>query len=187
VDFPVGALPTAPEDASRWRRAALIAGGVAALELIVLVVVALAFVAKPFAHSDASSKPKPAATTAAATAASDREAKAKGTPGHKKKAAAELPRGKTGVVVLNGNGEYGAAAQKAIVVRSLEYPVVNTGDARNRDFPRTIIMYRNGFAAEGYRLAHDLGLARARAVPLDGLRPSELGGAKLALIVGRAA
>ena len=72
-------------------------------------------------------------------------------------------------------------------MRGLAYPVVRVGDARHRDYPRTIVMYRQGFAGEGYRLAHDLGLARARVSPLDGLRPSELSGAKVVLVVGNVA
>ena len=37
---------------------------------------------------------------------------------------------------------------------------------------------------EALRLAKDLGMPRKRAVPLDGMRPGELGGAKLVLVVG---
>ena len=100
---------------------------------------------------------------------------------------AVLPRSKTGVLVLNGNGYVGAAAEKASVVRSLRYPVTNVGDAAQRNFPQTVVMYRAGFLAEAVRLAKDLGMPRRRAVPLDGMRPAELGGAKLVLVVGNQA
>lgn len=169
-------------EAARWRRAALLAGAVAGAELIVLLVVALAIVAKPFARSASQTRPKrPVATS---TAASRTAGAAHRRAQH---AAPRFPRSRTGVLVLNGNGETGAAAQKAIVVRSLDYPVVGTADASRRDVPRTIVMYRRGFAPEALRLARDLGLPRTRAVLLDGLRPSALHGAKLVLIVGRAA
>jgi hypothetical protein len=99
---------------------------------------------------------------------------------------AELPRAKTHVLVLNGNGLAGAAGQLAAVVRAMRYPVAGIADASRRDFPRTIVMYRSGFRGEAERLAKDLGLARNRSMPLDGMRPAELGGAQLALIVGNA-
>ncbi len=44
-------------------------------------------------------------------------------------------------------------------------------------------MFRPGYAAEGRRLAHDLHVGVAR--PLDGMRPSQLLGAHLVLILGR--
>ena len=45
-------------------------------------------------------------------------------------------------------------------------------------------MYRPGLRGEALRLARDLGLEPGRAVPLDGLRASQLRGAKLVLVVG---
>ena len=48
--------------------------------------------------------------------------------------------------------------------------------------PRTIVMYRAGYEAEAARLARDL---RVRVVrPLDGLRPAQLMGSHLVLILG---
>ena len=58
--------------------------------------------------------------------------------------------------------------------------VASVGNATGRS-PQTVVMYRPGFAAEGARLAHDL---RVRVVsPLDGMRPAQLLGAHLVLIV----
>ena len=49
--------------------------------------------------------------------------------------------------------------------------------------PRTLVMFRPGFEAEGRRLARDL---RVRVVrPLDGMRTSQLLEAHLVLILGR--
>jgi hypothetical protein len=191
VDLPAPSLPRFSEPTSGWRRAALITGVVAAVELVALIVVALAFVAKPFADS-----PAEPAQSAAATQNEGQEGSAKPTaepaaapaakPPARAPAVAELPRAKTHVLVLNGNGLAGAAGQLAAVVRALRYPLAGIGDAARRDFPRTIVMYRNGFRGEAERLAKDLGLARNRSMPLDGMRPADLGGAQLALIVGNA-
>jgi len=187
VDLPAPALTRFPQPETGWRRAALVAGGIAALELVALVVVALAFIAKPFADEPAATvraggearAGQPSATDGAL--ASKPAAKPAARPAA---AVAELPRSKTSVLVLNGNGLTGAAAEKAIVVRSLRYRVAGVADAPRRDFPRTVVMYREGFRGEGERLAKDLGLAASRAVPLDGLRPAELDGAQVVVIVG---
>ena len=43
-------------------------------------------------------------------------------------------------------------------------------------------MYRRGFEGEGVRLAHDL---HVKVVgPLDGLKPSSMHGAQLAIVLG---
>jgi hypothetical protein len=73
------------------------------------------------------------------------------------------------------------------VLRSLRYQVAGVSDAARRDFPRTIVMFRPGFRGEADRLAKDLGMTVSRAVPLDGMRPGELSGAQLVLIVGNTA
>jgi hypothetical protein len=189
VDLPAPALHRFGEPPTGWRRAAIIAGGLAVLELIALVVVALAFVAKPFADEPAN-RQAPAASAAAEPDATAAPAAATPKPGAKPgdaAAAAQLPRTKTRVLVLNGNGYAGAASEKAAVIRSLRYPVAGIGDAARRDFPRTVVMYRTGFRGEAERLAKDLGMAASRAMPLDGMRPGELSGAQLVLVVGNAA
>lgn len=144
---------------------------IATLELVALVVVALAFIAKPLA-ADSSAKPGAKAEAAAQGAAAEEPPPA------------TLPRAQTTVLVLNGNGVTGAAAQAARKLRRLDYSVAGVGDATRRDVPRTIVMYREGFEGEAVRLARDLGLGAKRAVPLDGLRAAELHGATLALVIG---
>jgi hypothetical protein len=185
VDLPAPALPRFSEPTPGWRKAALVAGTIAAVELIALVVVALAFIAKPFADDG------PAKATAQSAAEANAEQQKGGDavatvqatkPG--RAAAAALPRMRTRVLVLNGNGYVGAASEKAAVVTSLRYPVTRVGDAPRRNFPRTIVMYRTGFLAEAQRLAKDLGMPKGRAIPVDGMRPVELGGAHLVLVVG---
>jgi hypothetical protein len=84
-------------------------------------------------------------------------------------------------MVLNGNGQAGAAHAAAARVEAKGYLLGNVGNAP-RIMPHTIVMYRPGYAGEGRRLAHDLHVRLAR--PLDGMRPSQLLGAHLVLILG---
>lgn len=184
MELPAPAFPSLGEPRSGWRKVALVAGGIAAVELVVLLVIGLAFVAKPFAGDGGDDRPAAAAVEQADAAKEKGAAAAKATMPETQPAQAALPRAKTGVLVLNGNGISGAAASRAAEVKRLQYPVVRVGDAERRNFPHTIVMYRPGFLGEAQRLAKDLGLARSRAVPLDGMRGSALHGAKLVLVVG---
>ncbi|MFN8186684.1 MAG: LytR C-terminal domain-containing protein [Gaiellales bacterium] len=187
MELPAPAFPSLGEPRSGWRRVALIAGAIAAVELVVLLVIGLAFAAKPFAGDAKDDRPAAAAVEAVDGAGKKAGEAAKPTMPATGPTQAGLPRAKTPVLVLNGNGISGAAATRAAAVRRLQYPVVRVGDAQRRSFPHTIVMYRPGFLGEGQRLAKDLGLARSRAVPLDGMRGSALHGAKLVLVVGNAA
>jgi hypothetical protein len=191
VDLPASALSTYAEPRAfstygeprtRWRTAAIVTAAIAALELVALAIVALAFIAKPFADDQkpASAKAAPAATGKSGTTGQSTAARKAPPP----PAVARLPRVKTPVLVLNGNGVSGAAATAAERIATLHYPISGIADASRRDFPRTIVMYRPGLRGEAERLARDLGLRRERAVPLDGMRPAELGRARLALILG---
>ncbi len=159
-----------------WRAAALVAAGVAALELFLLVILGLAFIATPFADEAASPGPKRTAAVPAKQGSGRAEAP-KPVP------AAKLARNETSVMIFNGNGITGAAGNAANVARSMRYLIAGTADARRTDYPRSLVMYRPGFEGEAARLARDLRVKRI--APLDGLRPGELQGAQLALIVGR--
>ncbi|HEY7195962.1 MAG TPA: LytR C-terminal domain-containing protein [Gaiellaceae bacterium] len=173
MDYPVALSP-----GRNWRITALVAAGIAALELVILLVVVLAAFGRPFA-ADRKAEAVKAATKAQAAAT-------KTTADHHKKnapAVAKLARNRTSVVVLNGNGISGAADQASGVIRSLHYVVAGTGNAPRLDFARTLVMYRPGFKGEAIRLAHDVRIKRV--VPLDGMRPSDLMGAQVALILGR--
>jgi LytR cell envelope-related transcriptional attenuator len=150
-----------------WRTIAVVVAGIATLELLGLVAVGIALVAKPVMHR--------ARTDAAAT-----------TPAAKKSAKAPLrplmPRSSTSVTILNGNGVAGAAATEASHVRARGYLVGEVGNARRGGYGRSVVMYRAGRRGEALRLARDL---RIRLVtPLDGLRPRDLLGAQLAVVVG---
>ena len=155
-----------------WRTAALVAAALAAIELAVLAVLIVVYVAKPFAsrlqtkaQAVATSTPGPSETGANPT-----------------RAVAKLARDETSVLVLNGNGIAGAAGRAAAVLQGLHYVISATGNAPRSNFKRSLVMYRPGFEGEARRLAHDLRIKRV--APLDGMRARDLQGAHLALILG---
>jgi hypothetical protein len=148
-----------------WRTIAVVAAGIAALELIALVVTATALVAKPMAKH---------ARAAAARHALVQKPKAPNRP--------VLARRLVTVTVLNGNGVSGAAAQTASRVRARGYKIRKVGNAPRSGYGRSVVMYRSDYRPEGLRLARDLGIRLVS--PLDGLRAGNLAGAKLAVVVG---
>lgn len=155
---------------SPWRTATLVASAVAVLELAVLVVVGAMLLAEPVSeHVREAAEAKVFAPVAAKP-----RTKPVGSP--------KLSRAETSVVVLNGNGRPGAAAEGADAVRRRGYTIGTVGNAPRSDFTRTLVMYRDGYRAEAVRLAADLHVKIVG--PLDGLRPADLLGAHLALVVG---
>ena len=167
-----------------WRTAAIVAAGVAAVELFILVILGVAFGAK--LTSDRAEKAVIEATTAAKVEATAPPAKSSETKKAKAKTdaapKASLSRRRTSVIVLNGNGTPGAAAATALQLRHFHYTVAATGNASRTDFARSLVMYRKGYEGEAIRLAHDLHIKRV--TPLDGMQLRELQGAHLALIIG---
>ena len=158
------------EEIRPWRTAAIVASAIAAVELVVLIVAGALLIARPFAHRVVAA---PAARRPAAAAAA-----AKPKPARP----AILPRARTRVAVLNGNGETGAAATEADAVHARGYKI---GVVRNAPEPVTgpsLVMYRPRFRAEAARLARDLG--RAIVSPLDGVSVRELGASQVAIVVG---
>ena len=160
-----------PQVRSPWRTATLVASAVAALELVVLVVLGVALLAKPVsdhvrkaAEAQVFAPVKPKARTAPAV----------GKP--------TLTRGETSVIILNGNGRAGAAAESADAVRRFGYTIGTVGNAPRSDFTRTLVMFRKGYRPEAARLAADLNLKIVG--PLDGLKPADMLGAHVALVVG---
>jgi hypothetical protein len=95
--------------------------------------------------------------------------------------AAKRSRRQTAVLVLNGNGRTGAAATAAARVHARGYKIGAVTNAP-REVPRSIVMYRPGFAGEGRRLGRDLGVRLV--TPLDGMRAKALGRAQLVFILG---
>jgi hypothetical protein len=149
-----------------WRTIAVVAAGIATLELLALVVTATALVAKPVA--------KHARAAAEKRATAPQQTK---TPTR-----ALLARRLVTVTVLNGNGVAGAAATTAASVRARGYKIRKVGNAPRSGYGRSVVVYRAGFRPEALRLGRDLGISLVS--PLDGLRASNLAGAKLAVVVG---
>jgi hypothetical protein len=159
--------PSGPERHHPWRTIAVVAAALAMLELLGLVVVGIALVAKPMAHHAISkaaqappavTKPEPEPTLPL------------------------LARRLVSVTILNGNGVSGAAAAEASRVRARGYIVGQVGNAPRGSYGHSVVMYRAGRVREARRLARDLGIAIVS--PLDGLRKGDLHGAKLAVVVG---
>jgi hypothetical protein len=173
VDTPL----TAPDALIRpWRTATLVASLVAAVELVLLLGAGFLLLAKPLAHA----MQKHAAATAFAPTK-----KHAATPARPKLAAIAQPkllRSQTGVFVFNGNGRAGAASTEATKLSNLNYLVPGKGNAKRQDYATTVVMFRKGFQPEAVRLARDLHVKIVG--PLDGLKPSALRGAQLAIVLG---
>jgi hypothetical protein len=161
-----------------WQRATLLLALVAAFELELLIVAGGALLAKPGAHHAAAKQPQVAAVAEKPAAQRVKPA----APAKHAAAAAQLPRGKVKLVVLNGNGRQGAAADAAARVEHRGYHVGLVANAPHHDYPQSIVMYRRGFEGEGQRLARDLGVHVVS--PLDGMKPAQLHGAQAVLILG---
>jgi hypothetical protein len=151
-----------------WRRATIAVSAIAAVELVALAAVAIALLGNPLSRH--------LKETAAAASTTPRRTTTTALP---KKAT--VARGETSVMVLNGGGRAGAAHSTADRVSAHGYLLGQIGNAPGYT-PRTVIMYRPGYAAEGARLGRDLHVRLVR--PLDGMRPSQLMGSHLVLIVG---
>lgn len=148
-----------------WRKATLVTAGIAIIEFTLVI----ALTAVLLGSNDGR-----------AAAATRRHAKprfAVDAPG------APLARPRTRVLVLNGNGQTGAAANAASHIRGLAYRVEGVANADRSNYRRSVVLYRSGRAAEAKRLAHDLGITLVG--PLDGMGPRRLGRAHVAVILGR--
>jgi hypothetical protein len=160
-----------------WRLATFVAGTLAALELVALLVIGVAVLAKPV--SDHVRKAAEAKVLAPVTAKAKVVKKAPVMP---KIGKPKLARSRTSVVVLNGNGRSGAAAAEAQRVRAHGYRIGTVGNAPRSGYGRSVVMYRPGYAAEGKRLGRDLHIRIVS--PLDGLGKSALHGAQVVVVVG---
>lgn len=165
-----------------WRTTALLAAGLAAFELLLLVIIVLALFAKPFLGDD--SPPQTYSPEQPVAEEATKQAAAKPVKAEKAPAPAvpRLDRDETLVIVLNGNGSQGAASERADLVRTKGYMIAGTANAPRTDFARSVVMFRPGHKPEAVRLARDFGVKRVS--PLDGLRVADLQGAHVALVVG---
>ena len=158
-----------------WRTAAYVAVAIASVELLLLLVIGggklTGFVADriELAAKDQVLAPQ---KERAAQPVTRKPASA---------AVAKRPRSKTVVLVLNGNGRTGAAASAASRVRARGYKIGHVGNAP-REVPRSMVMYRPGFAGEGRRLGRDIGVRLV--TPLDGMRGGQLGRSHVVFVLG---
>jgi LytR cell envelope-related transcriptional attenuator len=170
---------TSTEFSPPWRRAALVAGGVAVLELVAIVILGLVVLAAPLARTVRSHA---AARAAKATSTPARVVPRRKHKTHAPPAKPRVARHRTHVLVLNGNGRQGAAASEAARLQVLGYPVASTGNAARTTYALSLVMFRPGYRAEARRLADDTGIRLVS--PLDGLRPRDLRGAQVVEILG---
>jgi hypothetical protein len=173
VDTPL----TAPDALIRpWRTATLVASLVAAIELVLLLGAGFLLLAKPLTRAMQKH------ATATAFAPTKKHTSAPAIPKQAPIGLPKLLRSETRVFVFNGNGRAGAASSEASTLSNLNYLVPGTGNAKRQDYATTVVMFKKGFQAEGVRLAHDLHVKIVG--PLDGLKPSALHGAQLAIVLG---
>jgi len=164
-------LPS-PVSVGPWRTATIVVLILALLELAALVAAGAALFGPSVAH------------TVQHAAAQQVFAPIKAVPlkHQPKPGPPTLSRAQTSILVLNGNGRAGAAAAAAVRVHRLGYTVRGAANAPHVGYVRSIVMFRPGLRAEALRFAREL---HVRIVsPLDGLRPSQLHGAKLAYVLG---
>jgi hypothetical protein len=163
-----------------WRTAAFVAGAVAAVELLILIVVGGALIAK--ASTGVSAKPvqKAALTGTAVAQTGSKTGAAK--PRRAVVPPAHLARSRVSVLVLNGGSRQGAAAATAAKASRRGYRIGAVANAPSSDFTRTLVMYRKGFEGEGRRLASDLGIGIVG--PLDGIRTAQLHGSHAVVVIG---
>jgi hypothetical protein len=139
----------------------LVACGIVAFQLVVLVIVVKGM-------------------------ASDSPARSQQATSHHKVGRAEpkrptLPRTRTRILVLNGNGITGAAAAESDRLLGLGYKVSGTGNTA-QSYGQSVVLYRPGKLPEAKRLAADEGIPLVG--PLDGITLRQLHGAHLVIVLG---
>jgi hypothetical protein len=153
-----------------WRKLTILLGALAAVEAVLVLVLAVVLIVPKISHHLKSGMAQGAVVPEGATGP------------HTPAGRAKLAPAQTPVMVLNGNGRAGAAASSATQVRRLGYKLGLVGNAQRQDYPVSLVMYRPGMRAEALKFAKNM---HVRTVgPLDGITPRQLGRAKLVYIVG---
>jgi hypothetical protein len=155
-----------------WRGATLVVGAIAAVELLALVgIVALHLV------------PKHAAARTAASTKTEHVRAVRHTAG-----VAALPshplraRSHVHVLVLNGNGEQGAASTEAARLQRAGYRIRGAENALRHDYARSMVLYVPGWAKEARRLGRDVDIRLV--APVDGVTPAKLKASQAVVILG---
>jgi len=156
-----------------WRTATLVAGAIAMLELVALIVGGTLLLARPFHRGAPATKhvAAPAVRRIAHVAAPPR---AKSHP--------LRPRARVAVLVLNGNGVQGAASSEAAHLQGLGYRIGGAENAARHDYARSMVMYAPGWRKEARRLSRDTGIRMVS--PVDGMSRSALRASPLVLLLG---
>lgn len=156
-----------------WRALAVVALGVALIELVALLAIGLVRIAP---------RAKPPARTAGAPVTQHvAPAVVRHPPAIP--SVPLRPRSHVRVLVLNGNGVGGAAAAQAARLQGEGYRIGGATNAQRHDYASSMVMFVPGWVKEARRLAHDAGIRMV--APLDGLRPGQLKGAKVVLLLGK--
>jgi hypothetical protein len=156
-----------------WRALAVVALGVALIELVALLGFALVRTA-------------PHAKTSARAVTTSVKHQVPPAVVHRPPATPSVPlrpRSRVRVLVLNGNGVGGAAAAQAARLQSEGYRIGGATNAQRHDYANSMVMFVPGWAKEARRLAHDSSIRIV--APLDGLHPAQLKGAKVVLLLGK--
>ena len=157
-----------------WRAATVLAAGVALVELVALIAIGLVHFA-----------PKADTVSHEAVAPRKHVQAAKPKP-VQVKALPQVPLrpvSQVRVLVLNGNGVTGAASTAAARLQAEGYRVGGAVDADRHDYASSMVFFVPGWQKEARRLARSAGI---RVVaPIDGMRPAQLKGSKLVLLLGR--
>jgi hypothetical protein len=157
-----------------WRAVAVLAAGVALVELVALIAIGLVHLA-----------PKATAEPTAKTSAPvvhPRHIHVQVVHKLKVRSVPLRPRSRVRVLVLNGNGVSGAASAEATRLETQGYRIGGATNAARHDYARSMVMFVPGWAKEARRLAHDVGVRMV--APVDGLHPSQLRGSGVVLLLG---
>jgi hypothetical protein len=141
-----------------WRTRTMVVSAIAAVELVALIALGVVLLGKGWFQHERAARVAEAKQAAVAAATETKTKTTKPVVTHKPVAPPKplLTRGQTSVLVLNGNGQDGAAGAEATVLRQHGYPVA---------------------------AVYDLNIPIVSA--LDGLLVSQLKGARLLLIIGK--
>jgi LytR cell envelope-related transcriptional attenuator len=155
-----------------WRALAVVAVGIALIELVALLALTLVRLAPHSAPAHTVSTP------------AQRHVQPP-TVVHRAPTIPSVPlrlRSHVRVLVLNGNGVGGAAAAQAARLRAEGYVIGGATNAQRHDYARSMVMFVPGWVKEARRLARDAGIRMV--APLDGLGSAQLKGAKVVLLLG---
>ena len=158
-----------------WRAVAVLAAGIALVELVALIAIGLVHLAP---RATAGPKPKAAAPAVPAR----HHVHVRAVPKLKVRSVPLRPRSRVRVLVLNGNGVSGAASTEAARLQARGYRIGGATNAERHDYARSMVMFVPGWIKEARRLAHDTGVRMV--APVDGLHPSQLRGSQVVLLLG---